>query len=94
MNDAKSLTRCVAPCPKQILDTRSLADRSLLYRYWSIWTSDNYARKAWRILVKAQKPDAVFFLGDLLDSGVEGRQMTVYAGRSPPLRRVNLDSNG
>ena len=59
------------PLPQQLLDLRSFPDRSLLRRYASIWTTDNYARKAWRMVLRHHKPDAVFFLGDLLDSGVE-----------------------
>lgn len=39
-----------------------------------MWMSDNFARKAWRMALKTHRPDAVFFLGDLLDSGVEGEQ--------------------
>lgn len=57
--------------PQQLLDLRSFPDRSLLRRYASIWATDNYARKAWRMILRRHRPDAVFFLGDLLDSGVE-----------------------
>lgn len=57
---------------QQILDLRSHPEKNFLSRYFWIWFTDNYARKAWRLVVKQHKPDAVFFLGDLLDSGVEG----------------------
>lgn len=55
----------------QILDLRSYPDKNFISKHLWIWFTDNYARKAWRTVVKQHKPDAVFFLGDLLDSGVE-----------------------
>lgn len=57
---------------QQILDLRSYPGRNVILKYLGIWITDNYARKAWRTVLKRHKPDAVFFLGDLLDSGVEG----------------------
>lgn len=65
--------------PQQILDLRSYPDKNLLLRYLEIWFTDNYARKAWRLVVEHHKPDAVFFLGDLLDSGVEGESLSKVA---------------
>ena len=57
---------------KQILDLRSYPGHSMISKYIGMWITDNFARKSWRMILKTHRPDAVFFLGDLLDSGVEG----------------------
>lgn len=62
----------VYPLPQQLLDMRSYPSKNILYRFAAMSFTDHFARRSWRMILKNHKPDAVFFLGDLLDSGVEG----------------------
>ncbi|GAA93610.1 uncharacterized protein L969DRAFT_20735 [Mixia osmundae IAM 14324] len=55
----------------QILDLRSYPGRPWLGKWASRLATDNYARKAWQAVLNRQRPHGIFFLGDLLDSGVE-----------------------
>ena len=40
-------------------------------RWLSLKVIAQYLRKAWRMVIRSARPDAVVFLGDLLDGGVE-----------------------
>lgn len=59
----------------QLLDMHSYPERLWIARKLGVWFTDNYLRKAWRFVIKSKGAgggvDAVIWLGDLLDSGVE-----------------------
>jgi ethanolamine phosphate phosphodiesterase len=54
----------------QVPDWRSYSDRPWLLNTLTRIVIDNYARKVWRRILATHMPEAIFFLGDLLDSGV------------------------
>ncbi|KAI5481041.1 CDC1p [Pseudohyphozyma bogoriensis] len=61
----------------QLIDMRSYPGRNWVSRKLGVWFTDAYLRKSWRFVIKSEEEhggggvDAVVWLGDLLDSGVE-----------------------
>ncbi|GAA5987920.1 hypothetical protein JCM11641_004582 [Rhodosporidiobolus odoratus] len=60
----------------QILDMKSYPGRSWGLRRLGVWITDLYARKSWKAAMMSRgsgggKTEAVVWLGDLMDSGVE-----------------------
>ncbi|MBW0475734.1 hypothetical protein O181_015449 [Austropuccinia psidii MF-1] len=51
----------------------SYPTRAYLLRILSVKIIDNFMRKSWRLLLRSARPNAIVFLGDLLDGGVSTR---------------------
>jgi metallophosphoesterase superfamily enzyme len=62
--------RLLVVADPQIPDWRSYSDRPWLLNSLTRIVIDNYGRKAWRRIIAKHTPDAIVFLGDLLDAGV------------------------
>jgi hypothetical protein len=90
----------------QIPDSHSYADRPWLLNSLSRLIIDNYARKVWRQIIAMRSPDAIVFLGDLLDSGVlvtdeaecalsllliDALGTHLYSNRNSQLRKLYLE---
>ncbi|KAG0141984.1 hypothetical protein CROQUDRAFT_673825 [Cronartium quercuum f. sp. fusiforme G11] len=58
----------------------SYPKRSLLLRYISLQVIYQFIRKSWRFVIHNTKPDAIVFLGDLLDGGVATTNEKEYEG--------------
>ncbi|KAH9467415.1 hypothetical protein Pst134EA_011061 [Puccinia striiformis f. sp. tritici] len=48
----------------------SYPERPWLLRWFSIQIIDQFIRKSFRLIIKIRNPDAIVFLGDLLDGGI------------------------
>jgi hypothetical protein len=53
----------------QIIDHRSYPDRGFLLKALSQFIIDLNLRRSWRSTIGRLQPDAVVFLGDLMDNG-------------------------
>ncbi|GAA6041730.1 hypothetical protein JCM8097_008302 [Rhodosporidiobolus ruineniae] len=87
----------------QLLDMRSYPGRSWILRKVGVWITDLYARKSWRAVLGSRGTggtglDAVVWLGDLLDNGldaVDQREHASYIHRFHllfPLPRASTSS--
>ncbi|BGP18748.1 hypothetical protein JCM10213_003053 [Rhodosporidiobolus nylandii] len=87
----------------QLLDMRSYPGRSWILRKLGVWISDLYARKGWRAVMRSRGTggtgvDAVVWLGDLMDGGVEAvdaKEHSSYIHRFHtifPLPRASISS--
>ncbi|EGF97450.1 uncharacterized protein MELLADRAFT_114338, partial [Melampsora larici-populina 98AG31] len=56
----------------------SYPTRSYLLQFISIQIINQFIRKSWRLLIRIRKPDAIVFLGDLLDAGVATTDQSEY----------------
>ena len=76
-------TRVLLIADPQILDERSYQERNSFFMTLTRIFVDMNLRKAWRV-AKSTHPDAVIFLGDMMDSGFADMQITKCALRSSP----------
>lgn len=74
-----NLTHVLVVADPQILDHRSYPDRSILLQYLTQVVVDLNLRKNWRSALRSQ-PDAVLFLGDMMDGGRVDMSDSEYEG--------------
>lgn len=75
-------THVLVVADPQILDHRSYPDRPTILTYISQVLVDLNIRKSWREATRL-KPDAVIFLGDMMDGGRFPMPDAEYASLSP-----------
>ena len=79
ISDVQSRTQpLIGASPSQRLpDARSFPDLTALRRHAAVWRADYVTHKSWSIVARQHRPDAVVFLGNLLDSGVESKSTSL-----------------